>query len=246
MCVGNNFYKLISLANSFITMSFETIQSVNLRELVVEQIRRAIIEGRLRPNDHIVENALTSQLGVSRTPVREALILLERDGLIVSYPHRGSFVRDFSVQDVEEIFTMRITLENFAGERIIQTLTSADYEALDELVQRQQNAIEAADFKAVRSIDMSFHEYLIEQANHVLLKRNWRQIVAQIAAVLYLRAEVIVNYDEYLAIRDHKAIIDAYRQRDLEALFEVNTRVNRRVAEECKQAVARIGKSSPS
>jgi len=221
-------------------MSFETIQSVNLRELVVEQIRTAIIEGRLRPNDHIVENVLTAQLGVSRTPVREALILLERDGLIISYPHRGSFVRNFTVQDVEDIFTMRITLENFAGERSIQALTSDDYSVLESSIQRQQEAIVAANFKEVRSIDMKFHEYLIERAEHVLLKRNWRQIVAQIAAVLYLRAEIIPNYDEYLAIRDHWSIVEAYRQRDLEALRGVNARVNRRVAEECKQAVAQL------
>ena len=225
-------------------MSFETIQSVNLRELVVEQIRTAIIEGRLRPNDHIVENALTSQLGVSRTPVREALILLERDGLIVSYPHRGSFVRDFTVQDVEDIFTMRTTLENFAGERSIQSLTTDHYDTLDNFIQRQQEAIVAANFKELRSIDMKFHEYLVERAEHVLLKRNWQQIVAQIAAVLYLRAEVIPNYDEYLAIRDHQAIVEAYRQRDLEALRGINVRVNRRVAEECKQAVAQLAKNS--
>ncbi|NJR12421.1 GntR family transcriptional regulator [bacterium] len=225
-------------------MPFETIQSVNLREQVVEQIRTAIIEGRLRPNDHIVENTLTAQLGVSRTPVREALILLERDGLIVSYPHRGSYVRNFTVQDVEEIFTMRIALENFAGDCILHSLTSDECDTLENFIHRQKDAIVAADFKTVRSIDMSFHEYLIERANHALLKRNWRQIVAQIAAVLYLRAEVIPNYDEYLAIRDHQTIVDAYRQRDLAALHATNARVNRRVAEECKQAVAHIGKPS--
>lgn len=225
-------------------MTFATIQSVNLRELVVEQIRTAIIEGRLRPNDHIVENALTTQLGVSRTPVREALILLERDGLIVSYPHRGSFVRTFTPQDVEDIFTMRTTLENFAGERAIHTLTEADHAHLSGLVAAQEKAIVAANFKEVRSIDMSFHEYLIDRSQQALLRRNWRQIVAQIAAVLYQRAEVIVNYDEYLAIRDHQAIVAAYRSRDLDMLRAVNERVNQRVADECRMAVEQLSKGS--
>lgn len=226
-------------------MTFATIQSVNLRELVVEQIRTAIIEGRLRPNDHIVENTLTAQLGVSRTPVREALILLERDGLIVSYPHRGSFVRNFTSQDVEDIFTMRTALENFAGELIISRLMDDDFWHLEGLIEKQRQAIEAGNFKEVRSIDMSFHEFLIDYSRHALLKRNWRQIVAQIAAVLYIRAEVIFNYDEYLAIRDHEAILNAYKARDIVALRAQNERVNRRVADECKFSVEHIAKSRP-
>ena len=227
-------------------MTFDLIQSVILREQVVKQIRTAILEGRLRPNDHIVEKNLTDQLGVSRTPVREALILLERDGLVVSYPHRGSFVRDFTVQDVDDIFSMRTALENFAGELIMSKLTALDYAKLDASVAAQQAAIVAGNFKVVRSIDMSFHEFLVDTSKHPLLMRNWRQIVAQIAAVLYIRAEVIQDYDEYLAIRDHQGIVEAYKQRDLAALRAQNERVNRRVAEECKYSVAHSNRKSVS
>lgn len=218
-------------------MSFSQIKPVNLHEEVVGQIRTAIIEGRLKPNDHIVESALTQQLGVSRTPVREALIMLEQDGLVVSYPHRGSFVRNFTVNDVREIFSMRTTLENFAGELIIETLTEEDYKHLNALIERQQSAISAADFRTVRSLDMNFHQYIVTKSDHRLLIRNWEQIVAQIAAVLYIRAEAIPDYDEFLAIRDHKLIYEAYRQRDLNALFSVNRRINQRVAGECEFAL---------
>lgn len=220
-------------------MSFSQIQPVNLRAQVVDQIRAAIIEGRLGPNDHIVETDLTSQLGVSRTPVREALILLEQDGLVVSYPHRGSFVRTFSVQDVKDIFSMRTTLENFAGELIINQLTEADYAHLDESIVAQRKAIAASDFRQVRSIDMSFHHYIVNRSHHNLLIRNWQQIVAQIAAVLYIRAEGIPDYDEYKAIRDHMDIVHAYRQRDLASLVAINRRINERVAGECMASLER-------
>lgn len=218
-------------------MTFSQIHPISLREQVVEQIRTAIIEGRLKPNDHIVENTLTQQLGVSRTPVREALILLERDGLIVSYPNRGSFVRDFTVQDVDDIFSMRTTLENFAGECIIQKLGEDDYRYLETLIERQRTGIVAGDFKTVRSIDVNFHQYIVDKSEHELLIRNWRQIVAQIAAVLYIRAEAIPKYDEYLAIRDHGLIVEAYRKRDLNELMRVNRQINQRVSEECKFSV---------
>jgi DNA-binding GntR family transcriptional regulator len=213
--------------------AFSQIRTISLREQVVDQIRTAIIEGRLKPNDHIVEQSLTEQLGVSRTPVREALILLEREGLLVSSRNRGSFVRVFTQDDVLNIFSMRTTLENFAGELIINQLTTDEHAHLDATIEKQLHFIEQGDFKNVRSTDMAFHRFLIERSAHPMLGRSWSELVAQIAALLYVRAEAIPDYDEYLAIRDHQAIVDAYRQRDLEALRAVNKRINERVAGEC-------------
>lgn len=220
-------------------MAFSVIQPVSLREQVVEQIRAAIIEGRLKPSDHIIESALTAQLGVSRTPVREALILLERDCLIISEPRRGSFVPSFTPQDVEAIFTMRTTLENFAAELIIAQLTSRDFDHLRASIEQQQAAIRAGDFKLVRSVDMNFHQYLVDRSAHPLLTRNWRQIVAQIAAVLYMRAEATPDYDEMIAIQDHQAFVDAYERRDLVGVMNLNRLINRRVSDECQLAVER-------
>lgn len=217
--------------------SFSQIRATNLRDRVVEQIRTAIIEGHLKPNDHIVENYLTEQFGVSRTPVREALILLEREGLVVSIPHRGTFVRAYTEQDVLSIFSMRINLENMAGRLTIHKFTSGDHDRLDDFVERQRLAIVADDFESVRSIDMAFHRFLVESSEHPLLVRYWTEIVAQIAALLYIRAEAIPTYDEYLAVKDHQGIIDAYKARDLSRLEAENQRINDRVANECRFAV---------
>jgi DNA-binding GntR family transcriptional regulator len=219
---------------------FSQIRAVSLREQVAEQIRTAIIEGRLKPNDHIVETALTHQLGVSRTPVREALILLEHEALIVSIPHRGSFVRAFNVEDVKALFTMRTTLENFTAELIIDHLTAEDYAELRYLIERQQLYIDQGDFKQVRSTDMAFHQYLINASSHPLLIRNWQEIVAQIAAVLYLRAEGNSDVLEYQAISDHQSILEAYISRDLERVKAENRRINERVSEECRLAIERL------
>ncbi len=216
---------------------FSPIQPVSLRERVAEQIRTAIIEGRLKPNDHIVEASLTQQFGVSRTPVREALILLEREDLIVSVPHRGSFVRAFNEADIEAIFTMRTTLENFAAELIIGQLTAVDFAEMEHLIERQRRYIDQGDFKQVRSTDMAFHAYLVNHAKHPVLYRNWQEIVAQIAAVLYLRAEAIEDMDEYRAILDHQTIVSALRSGDMDYLRAENKRINQRVMDECKLAI---------
>src|SRR5574341_1709889 len=98
---------------------FTTIQPVTLRDQVIEQVRIAITDGELRPGDHITESDLTEKLGVSRTPVREALILLDSQRLVEFVPNRGCFVRTFDERDVDEIFSMRTLLENFAAELIL-------------------------------------------------------------------------------------------------------------------------------
>lgn len=221
---------------------FRQIQAQTLREQVADQIRTAIIEGRLKPNDHITEAALTKQLGVSRTPVREAFILLEREALVIAHPNRGCFVRAFNESDVEALFSMRTTLENFAAEMNVNRFHESDYAELERLVEEQRQWVIARDFKRVRSTDMAFHQYLISSTGHPMLMRSWEEIVAQIAAVLYIRAEAIADYDEQLAMRDHGKIIEAYRSRSIDAVRAENRRINARVAGECMYAVTHLRK----
>ena len=213
------------------------IHPISLRDQVVQQIRTSIIEGQINRNDHITESILTKQLGVSRTPVREALILLEQEGLVVSAANRRCYVRAFSERDVSEIFSMRTTLENMAGKIVIHELSEGDFAYLHKSIASQRVAIELGDFKQVRTIDMAFHEYLVRKSHHELLIRNWLAIVAQIAAVLYLRAESIEGYDEYQSLHDHTSIVEAYQARDLAQLMALNEQINLRVAQECQRGI---------
>ena len=219
---------------------FSQIRPVSLREQVAEQIRNAIIEGRLRPNDHVVEGELTQHLGVSRTPIREALILLEREALIVSIPHRGRFVRVFSEDDVRALFSMRTTLENFAAELVIGRLAPTDFHHLQTLIDTQRVCFAEGDFQRARSTDMAFHRYLVDFSQHPVLMRSWQELVAQVAALLYLRADYDPEYNERLAIEDHQAILDAYRNGDRARVEAENRRINGRVAGECIAAVQRL------
>ncbi|MEM7736158.1 MAG: GntR family transcriptional regulator [Deinococcota bacterium] len=214
------------------------LRPTSLREQVVEHIRQAIVEGQLKPGDHMVEVQLTEQLGISRTPLREALILLEREGLVETIRHKGTYVRSFSVNDVDDIFSMRTTLENFAGERIIHELGTSDYSKLERLIDTQQKFINTNDFKRVRATDMDFHRYLVVRSGHPHLLRSWSEIVAQIAALLYKRAETNPQYDEAKVITDHQRILAAYKDRDIDALRQANTDINTRVAGECRKALS--------
>lgn len=215
---------------------FSPIRPVSYRDQVVEQVRTAIIEGRLKPNDHITEMELTAQLGVSRTPVREALILLQSEGLILLTPHRGAFVRAFDEKAVEEIFSSRVTLENFAAELVIGKLDERDFQHLTDLTEQLRAAMNARNFNHIRSTDMAFHQYLIECTGHSWLIRSWHELVAQIAALLYIRAEGL-EYDERRAIHDHYVIIEALKSGDLNAVTTAHRQINQRVATEITAAM---------
>lgn len=219
--------------------NLSTIRPITLRDQIVEQVRNAIIEGELKPTDHITEAELTARLGVSRTPVREALILLEAEGLVVFQPNRGSFVRAFDADGVDEVFSMRTTLENFAAELLVGHLAQADFDHLGELVQQISDALRLRQFSAARRLDMAFHQYLIERTGHSILIRAWKQLVAQIALLLHMRLQILPHYPELeTAQTDHDRILRDYRAADLDAIRATNRAVNARVAAELKTALA--------
>ena len=126
------------------TNRLQNITPVVLRDLVFDRIQLAILEKQLKQGDHIHEQELTQRLNVSRTPVREALVLLERDGLVTSLPNRGTFVRKYDEQDIQEIFTLRTALENLAAALVLPKLGAehlAQMEAnIDGTVTRSMNA----------------------------------------------------------------------------------------------------------
>jgi DNA-binding GntR family transcriptional regulator len=219
---------------------FSEIRPVTLREQIVDQVRAAIIEGRMKPADHVTEITLTKYLGVSRTPVREALILLEREGLLDFVPNRGYFVRVFTERDIREIFSLRTALENLAAELCITHLQPEHYAHLEQLIRDQTDAIEQGVMKDVRRIDVAFHRYFIDASDHALLIKNWTSIVAQIAALLHMRAEAFPNYDEHIVIGDHKAILNAYRSGDPLNVARINAAINARVAEMCVAGVSKL------
>ena len=221
------------------------IRPISLREQIVEKVRAAIISGQLRPGDHVVEAYLTKQLGVSRTPVREALILLEREGLLVSLPHKGTFVRRYSAADVNAIFSIRTNLENFAAELTLARLTKQDLLQLEQVLEEHRRAIDEGDTEALRGLDMAFHDLLMEKSSHPFVIRYWSEIAAQLAALLHHRAEAFPEYDESQVLKDHGAIIEAYAARDLDKIKQLNADINGRVSNECQKALEQLGFTFP-
>ncbi|HXF61668.1 MAG TPA: GntR family transcriptional regulator [Caldilineaceae bacterium] len=210
-----------------------SIKPITLRDQVFEEIQRAILEKRLKPGDHIREQELTDALQVSRTPVREALVLLERDGLVSISRNRGCFVRKFDEQDIREIFEMRTALENFAASLIIDRLQEEHFRYLEDLVVRQAESVARQEQVEVGQLDLEFHKYLVRLAGNTRLLRTWQIIAMQYTVLFSYLHEDLLRSGKQLMLDSHRALLAALRNRDLAQVSEVNRRTNAQVAAHC-------------
>jgi DNA-binding GntR family transcriptional regulator len=197
-------------------------------------LQDAIISGKLKPGEHLKESVIANQMSVSRIPVREAFRQLEQEGLIVSIPNQGSFVKVFEEKDIREIFTLRGTLESLACELVLGNglLGPEDLEHLEGYVQKQRAAIEARDFDQLTALDMDFHEFICKKSGSERLLKMWRSLRAQIQ-VLFHQRFLALDWVPETVDTDHSAILEALRQGDLHRIAQVHKEINTRVADEC-------------
>jgi DNA-binding GntR family transcriptional regulator len=163
---------------------------------------------------------------------------LEQEGLLVSIPNQGSYVREFSESDIREIFTIRAVLENLACEIIFkeEKLQPADLKHLEACIERQREAIKAEDFDKLTKLDMEFHEFLCAKSGFERLLKMWQGLRAQIQVLFYQRFQTLAEVP-HTVDTDHSDILEALHQGDLERFSEINKEINARVAEECIQVI---------
>lgn len=213
------------------TNRLQNITSVALRNLVFDRIQLAILEKQLKQGDRIHEQELTQLLNVSRTPVREALVLLERDGLVVSLPNRGTFVRKFDEQDIQEIFTMRTALENLASTLVLPKFGPEHLAYMKESIDSTIEVYERGNLVELGMIDLEFHRYLVALSGNSRLLQAWRMIAVQYT-VVFNNLEY-TDFDAYITIKDHQALLEAYQSQNLERIQKTNTENNRYIASLC-------------
>jgi DNA-binding GntR family transcriptional regulator len=193
--------------------------SPSLRHDVRKHLRNLIFDGTLKPGDRIVESRLARELGISQTPVREALRELEQMGLVVSYPNRGSSVRKVEPRDADEMYTLRAHLEAMAITLALPKLTSEDLATLDGLIDGMVEAGENEDPDRLTELDARFHEFICERSGHGLLLRTWQGI----SPLNWTMMTVIRLKDRNLRelAERHRPIVDALRSGDSERAVQV-------------------------
>ena len=128
-----------------------------LREIVFDALREAIVSGRLKPGERLMELQLAEEMGVSRTPVREAIRKLELEELIITIPRKGAYVADLSLKDAAEVFEIRGSLEGLAANLAAERITEEEIESLERLLVQTKECINDKDIKKIVEKDEQFH-----------------------------------------------------------------------------------------
>jgi DNA-binding GntR family transcriptional regulator len=140
----------------------ETAQPKQLRDIAAERLRAMIAQGKLRGGDWLRQAALSAELGISYTPIREALKQLEAEGLVEHVPYRGVRVVQFRPEDILDIYAIRLVLEAQAAASAAQRITDAELEALRQLHDRMCQLHGVESLAEVRALNERFHLKIVE------------------------------------------------------------------------------------
>ncbi|RSM44185.1 GntR family transcriptional regulator [Amycolatopsis balhimycina DSM 5908] len=189
-----------------------------LADEVADRVRDAIFGGAYPPGAQLREVELSAALGVSRGPVREALLRLEREGLVRSEWHRGATVTTLSDEDVAELDSLRAALEQLAVRLVIATATDAELTAIDQVVERMERA---RDEHEMVGCDIDFHDAVYAASGHRRLNEAWQAIRSQV--YLFLLTRIGVESEGYLTCvpAEHRQLSDALRARDRDTALDL-------------------------
>lgn len=195
------------------------IDNKPLRERIADVLRDSILRAELKPGDPIVETTLAAELGVSRAPLREALQILNTEGLIEIIPYHKTTVRALTRRDIEELYSLRSALESFAAEQILQLDPGASAARLTDIQNAMVDAANENRIDEVSKFDHAFHNMLITESQHNLLITTWSTISQRVHQVLALRD--MHRTDVHQMVRSHQPIIDALESEDEELLVQL-------------------------
>jgi DNA-binding GntR family transcriptional regulator len=183
-------------------------------EGVARIVRKAILDGRLQPGQPLRERALADELGISRTPIREALFILQGEGLVGMTPNRGATVRTITATDIAEIYSVRGLLESHAAALAAERVSDRELHRLDEAHHRIERLGDHASPQEQAEADLHLHGLIADAAGSHLLRTILGQVHAFTATY---RSRYPYPPDQLRrANAQHKAIIDALRDRDPE------------------------------
>ena len=192
-----------------------------LLDSTIESIRDALLNGLLPPGGRLDEYAISEELSVSRATVREAIRQLEQQGLLVRIPFKGTFARELSREELEEITALRGVLEGFAAEQIILRGSKEDVKALEAAVDRMVELPPEAEFEEALKTHLAFHRTLCQLSGNTFLYEAWSNLTLHVLRILRLSQRFYAEHErERTLAKAHKQIVDAIAKGDVEMARE--------------------------
>ena len=183
-----------------------------VREAVYRHLKDLLLSGRFAPGERLSEPLLAQELGVSRTPVREALMRLAEEGLVELVPGRGARVRVFAPEEVEEVYGVRALLEGEAAREAALRAMPWELDALEERLRAIDEA-SPEDYPEQMRRDLEFHRALVRLSGNKTLYRLYEDLLSSLALV---RSALPTLSQEETTRKEHRAILEALRRRDPE------------------------------
>lgn len=195
-------------------MGFSVRESAE-RPRVLERLRHLILTGEYGPNERLIEEQLAERLGVSRTPIREALTMLEAEGLVEIAPNRGAMVASFGVEEVWDIYDLRAVLEGYAARRAADRIKGAELGRMRELTVEMEGlsdrgfAQHEEEIRLLVTLNNEFHGIIVEASRNRRLRRLIRRTV-----------EVPLVFKSFFWYTPHERVISNHYHRQILGALE--------------------------
>ncbi|MDO4479372.1 MAG: GntR family transcriptional regulator [Lachnospiraceae bacterium] len=187
--------------------SMDMNEFLPLREVVYNTLRKAILKGEFQPGERLMEITLANRLGVSRTPVREAMRQLENEGLVLMIPRKGAQVAKITRQEMTDVLEVRKSLEILAVEKACERISASQKEELKVREEEFKKVLLSDDITAIAEADEAFHEVIYRATGN----RRLIQLLSNLREQMYrFRVEYLKNKDSWeLLIDEHRRIVEA-------------------------------------
>ena len=185
-----------------------------LRDVVFNTLRQAILTGELRPGERLMEIHLADRLGVSRTPIREAIRKLELEGLVTMIPRRGAEVAQITEKSMNDVLEVRRAVDALCVELACERITKEELEQLRQACDRFEEAVGTGDVKEIAQADVALHEIIVQATGNQRLV----QLVNTLSEQMYrYRFEYIKDFSQHeKLIEEHRIIYNSIVQKDRE------------------------------
>lgn len=195
-------------------LRLKTDDYLPLRDEVFNTLRQAILTGELKPGERLMEIHLANRLGVSRTPVREAIRMLELEGLVTMIPRRGAEVAQITEQSLKDVLEVRRCLDALCAELACDRISAQQLERLERACGDFEQAVKAGDAREIAQKDVQLHDIILEATGN----RRLIQMVNNLAEQMYrYRFEYIKDYTMHgKLVEEHRALYRAIRDKDKE------------------------------
>ena len=195
--------------------------SGSLRSRVFSQLQNDILNGLYQPGENLIETKLSEELGVSRTPIREAIRQLELEGLVQSIPNKGAIVKGISAKDIEDIYTIRMLIEGLAARWATEKITPGELKELKDAAELEEFYTRKNDLIHLLQLDSRFHDIIFKASKSKPLMHT----LSTFHHYVQRARSISLNSPDRAqkALEEHKAILKAIEERDADKAERLTT-----------------------